>query len=100
MAKSITKSVPRYTLLVEWSEEDGCYVGRCPSLMLGGVHGRDRAKVFKELADAVDEWIDDAKTRGESLPPELAEKKYSGKFVLRTGRELHRLLSLRAHLEG
>jgi hypothetical protein len=33
------KSSDRYLKLVEWSDEDGCYVGRCPELMLGGVHG-------------------------------------------------------------
>ena len=35
------KSSDRYLKLVEWSDEDGCYVGRCPELMLGGVHGSD-----------------------------------------------------------
>ena len=33
------KKRDRYLKMVEWSEEDRCYVGTCPGLMLGGVHG-------------------------------------------------------------
>ena len=29
----------RYMKIVEWSDEDGCFVGTCPGLMFGGVHG-------------------------------------------------------------
>ena len=35
------KASDRYLKIVEWSDEDGCYVGTCPGLMLGGVHGDD-----------------------------------------------------------
>lgn len=102
MATRKTKSapVPRYTLLVEWSDEDQCYVGRAPELMLGGVHGIDRAQVFAELTQAVDEWIADAALHGESLPEALAGKKFSGKFILRTGAALHKQLTLRALHSG
>lgn len=46
-----------YLKTVEWSQEDGCYVGACPSVMLGGVHGSNKAKVHRELCQAVKEWI-------------------------------------------
>ena len=29
----------RYLKLVQWSTEDACYIGTCPGLILGGVHG-------------------------------------------------------------
>ncbi len=32
-------------------------MGRCPGLMLGGIHGSDERAVYAELCDAVDEWI-------------------------------------------
>ena len=35
--------------IINWSEEDQCYVGRCPCLFLGGVHGNDPEEVFKEI---------------------------------------------------
>ena len=40
------KKNDRYLKVVEWSEEDGCYVGTAPGLILGGVHGKDEVKVF------------------------------------------------------
>jgi len=39
-----------YIKIVEWSEEDQYYVGSCPALMLGGVHGDDETKVYKTSA--------------------------------------------------
>src|SRR5436190_1687192 len=51
----------RFLKLVSWSDEDGCYVGRCPGLFLGGVHGSDEAKVCKELCGVVDEHPADLK---------------------------------------
>lgn len=37
--------------VISWSGEDQCYVGRCPDLFLGEVHGEDPDKVFKELRE-------------------------------------------------
>ena len=31
----------RYTKIVEWSDEDKCFIGTCPQLMYGGAHGDD-----------------------------------------------------------
>ena len=41
------KKSDKYLKIVEWSDEDGCYIGRAPGLMLGGVHGDDEAKFYK-----------------------------------------------------
>jgi len=94
------KASDRYLKLVEWSDEDGCYVGRCPELMLGGVHGKDEKKVFAELCQVIDEWAARAKSDKEELPEGMAGKKYSGKFNLRLGAKLHERLSLAALKEG
>ncbi len=42
-----------YQKIIAWSEEDQCYVGTCPSLMLGGCHGDNEIAPFSD-----DEWID------------------------------------------
>ena len=94
------KASDKYLKIVEWSEEDQCYIGHCPGLMLGGVHGDDEAKVYKDLCKLVDEWIEIYKQDGEPLPPETAGKKYSGKFNLRVGKELHEQLSIAALKSG
>lgn len=66
------KPSDRYLKIVEWSAEDGCYVGTCPGLMLGGVHGDDEAAVRAELCRAVDEWIRIHEKDGEALPKPTA----------------------------
>lgn len=90
------KASDAYLKIVEWSDEDQCYIGTCPGLMLGGVHGDDEAKVYKELCQAVEEWIAIYKKDGTPLPEATAGRNYSGKFVLRTGKELHKALSVAA----
>ena len=94
------KKSAQYLKIVEWSEEDQCYVGRCPELMLGGVHGKNEQKVFAELCAVIEEWIALYKKDGEALPLGMAGKKYSGKFNLRLGKELHERLVIEAVKEG
>ena len=53
----MNKASDRYVKMVAWDEEDQCYIGRCPGLMLGGVHGPDEAAVYQELCSLVDEWV-------------------------------------------
>ena len=90
----------QYIKIVEWSEEDQCYIGTCPGLMLGGVHGKDEAKVYKELCQAVEEWIAIYEKDQEPLPAATAGKDYSGKFVVRVGKDLHKALAIDALRRG
>ncbi|MGV3531441.1 MAG: hypothetical protein ACO1QR_03665 [Chthoniobacteraceae bacterium] len=43
--------------LVEWSDEDGCFVGSAPPLIGPSCHGGDEAEVYRELCQIVKEWI-------------------------------------------
>ena len=94
------KESDRYLKIVEWSEEDGCYVGTCPGLMLGGVHGENESEVYKELCEVVEEWIEIYKEDREELPETTAGREYSGKFVLRVGKDIHKELAISALREG
>ena len=89
-----------YLKIVEWSEEDQCYVGTCPGLMYGGVHGDSETKVYEELCEVVDEWIAQSAEDSIPLPEATAGKDYSGKFVLRVGKDAHKALSIRALQKG
>ena len=51
------KDSVRYAKVVEWSEEDRCYVGSAPGLVYGGCHGDDEQEVFAELCEIVEEAI-------------------------------------------
>lgn len=47
----------KYIKLVEWSEEDGCFVGSCPELFYGGCHRPDARIVFDQLCNLVDQTL-------------------------------------------
>lgn len=59
----------RYVKIVEWSEEDQCYVGSAPGLIYGGCHGDDERQVFEELCQIVEEVVELFRTDGKLLPP-------------------------------
>ena len=62
------KKTDLYKKIVYWSDEDECFIGICPELMFGGVHGNDPVEVFKELSEAVEEVIDIIVADGKPLP--------------------------------
>lgn len=66
------KDSDRYAKIVEWSEEDQCYVGSCPGVMLEGCHGDGELSVFKELCQIADEVVALYREDGKALPPATA----------------------------
>ena len=98
--KQIKALAARHFKFVEWSDEDQCFIGRCPEIMAGGVHGNDEARVYAELCQAVEEMIRLMHTDGQPLPEPLEAKKFSGKFVLRLEPALHRRLAAKAVAAG
>ncbi len=66
------KDSARYAKIVEWSEEDQCYVGSAPGLVFGGCHGDDEKKVFETLCQIVEEAIDLYRKDNKPLPPATA----------------------------
>jgi len=61
-----------YAKIVEWSEEDQCFVGSAPGLLYGGCHGSDEREVFAELCQIVEETIAIYQQDGKPLPPPTA----------------------------
>lgn len=58
------KDSARYVKIVEWSEEDQCYIGSSPGLVYGGCHGADEKVVFDRLCEIVEEAIELYRTDG------------------------------------
>ncbi len=58
----------QYEKVVYWSDEDQCFIGVCPEFFKGGVHGDDPNKVFEELLEVVDEWVEIFEKDGRPLP--------------------------------
>lgn len=77
--------------LVEFPDLPGCMAdGPTPELAV------------QEAADAVRSWIETAKAHGDPVPPpsSAGHASYSGRWVIRTPRSLHRRLAERARQEG
>jgi predicted RNase H-like HicB family nuclease len=75
------KDSDRYLKLVEWSEEDHCYVGSAPGLMLGGCHGDDEEAVFAELCWIVDDVIAGYRNEGKPLPAPTAGRRLAERLA-------------------
>ena len=70
----------RYAKIVEWSEEDQCYVGSAPGLIYGGCHGRDEKAVFDELCQIVEESIALYHKDSKPLPPATSGRDFANKM--------------------
>ncbi len=90
----------RYIKLVEWSEEDQCYLGSSPGFIGPCCHGKDEAKVYQRLCGIVEEWVEIHQEEGLPLPESFSGKTFSGKFVVRVGAELHKALAIKAAQTG
>jgi predicted RNase H-like HicB family nuclease len=71
----------RYAKIVEWSEEDQCFVGSCPGLFYGGCHGQDEKEVFAKTCELVEEMLELYKLEGKPLPPPTSGKDYANKML-------------------
>ncbi|HEX7860590.1 MAG TPA: toxin-antitoxin system HicB family antitoxin [Verrucomicrobiae bacterium] len=98
--KNIKERAAKYVKYVEWSDEDKCFIGRCPEVFTGAVHGSDEAKVYEELCETVEEWIELLDKDGARLPEPIGNKRFSGKFVVRVDPALHRRLAAKAMASG
>jgi predicted HicB family RNase H-like nuclease len=90
----------RYPKYVEWSDEDQCFIGRCPDLFDGGVHGPDEAGVYRKLLRIVDEWLTILEEDGVPFPKASRSSDFSGKFVVRVPPHVHQRLALKAKASG
>ena len=74
------KESARYVKIVEWSDEDQCYVGSAPGLIFGGCHGDDEKEVFNELCEIVEEAIAIYHKEGRTLPPTTSGRDFATKM--------------------
>lgn len=74
------KDSAKYVKIVEWSEEDQCYVGSAPGLIYAGCHGPDEKQVFDELCQIVEGAIELYRQEGKPLPPATAGRDYANKL--------------------
>jgi predicted RNase H-like HicB family nuclease len=74
------RDTAKYVKIVEWSDEDQCYVGSAPGLVLGGCHGDDERAVFAELCQIVEDAIALYRQDGKPLPPPTSGRDFANKL--------------------
>jgi predicted RNase H-like HicB family nuclease len=75
------KESAKYVKIVEWSDEDQCFVGSCPGLVYGGCHGNNEKQVFDELCSVVEEIIELYQKDNKPLPPPTSGRDYANKML-------------------
>jgi len=89
-----------YTYRVMWSEEDMEYVGLCvefPSLSWLAATPEAALQGIRKVVAGV---VSDMQVNGESVPPPLSARRYSGKFMVRVPPDVHRRLAIEAAESG
>ena len=74
----------KYIKIVEWSDEDECFIGYCPGIIGPCCHGTDEIEVYQQLCENVDEWIEILHRDNEALPPPTIGRNIEG-FLNGTG---------------
>ena len=88
-----------YSTLIEWSDEDGCYIGSAYPLVGQCCHGETRAEVAGQLETIIEDLLDDSDWL-RNVPETVAAKEYSGRITLRVSPEEHKLLAARSASRG
>ena len=89
-----------YTYRVTWSEEDKEYIGLCAEFPSVSWLSKTPESALKGIRNIVADIIKDMKKNGEEIPQPLANKNYSGKFMVRVPPEVHRSLAIQAAESG
>ena len=84
------------------AEDGGGWLVEFPDLPGCMADGETPEEAMREAGDALHSWLETARAHGDPIPPPSAPDTagYSGKWVLRTPRSLHKRLAERAKVEG
>ena len=85
-----------YTYRVHWSPEDDLFVGTVAELPSLSWLAPDQTEAFLGIRLAAIETVSDLESDGDPVPPALADRVYSGKFMVRVPPEVHRQLVVEA----
>lgn len=89
-----------YTYRITWSCEDDEYVALCAEFPLLSWLASTPQEALAGMQELIRDVIADMHAHGEIPPEPLADRKYSGRFVVRVPPETHRELVMQAAEEG
>lgn len=85
-----------YAAKVEYSEDDGCFVGHIAGIRdIVGFHGKSVRELRAAFVEAVEDYLATCDRLGQS-----PNRPYSGKFQLRLAPEIHARAAMTAEAEG
>ena len=96
----IKATARQYLKVVEWSDEDNCYIGSAPPIIGQCCHASTEAEVVRQLQVIVEEWVEILLRDGKPLPAPGAGRTFSGKFLVRVTPEIHQKVALKAMARG
>ena len=90
----------RYTYRITWSPEDREHLGLCAEFPSLSWLASTPEQALAGIQEIVREVLADMRREGEQVPKPLADRTYSGKFMVRMAPETHRRLAVEAAEEG
>ncbi|WP_017609629.1 type II toxin-antitoxin system HicB family antitoxin [Nocardiopsis xinjiangensis] len=85
-----------YAYRVRWSAEDEAYLGTVAEFPSLSWLAEDRAEAFTGVQGLAADVVEDMLASGEQPPEAIADRAYSGKFMVRVPPEVHRELAIEA----
>ena len=93
---SKTEVVEHYTYRVSWADEDDEYVATCVEFPSLSWLDQSRGAALDGIVALVADVVKDMVKNQEIIPEPLAERKFSGKFLVRTSPSMHARLTREA----
>ncbi len=91
-----TMTYKGYAARIEYSEEDGCFIGRIAGIRdVVGFHAECVQELRKAFREAVDDYLATCEKIGQA-----PQRPYSGKLMLRVPPEVHARAAMMAEAHG
>lgn len=90
----------RYTYRVTWSDEDQEHVGLCAEFPGLSWLASSPEAALRGIRAVIADAVADMKQSREPIPEPLANRKFSGKFMIRVPPDMHRELTVEAAEAG
>ena len=93
-------NINHYTYRVTWSAEDNEHVGLCAEFPSLSWLAATPEKALSGVRRVVKDVVTELQATGEVVPDPLADRKYSGRFIVRVPSLVHRALATEAAEQG
>ena len=93
-------NINHYTYRVTWSADDNEHLGLCAEFPSLSWLAASPEKALSGIRRVVAQVVEEMTSSGEPVPEALAEKTYSGRFMVRIPSLIHRALATEAAEQG